>query len=368
MLLKITKKTVQITFILFWIFHFIILYKTSFNLTQSWVWNFLAYFTPLYLFIEVLTFLILLSKKKYITLLIPIVLLIFSTENIQDTIQFNFSEKVKAENSIKVLSYNTSLIPNHVGYHDSTYLDTVLKKEIFTIIKEHNPDVLCLQEFHHKDIEDLDVLNQLRMDYGYDYYFMSPVFNEHFNGYSGPITLSKYPLIHTHFIHFKEGENDVNRLVSVDVLRDKDTVRVVNIHLKSMSIRLSKRSENGLVNAIKNIKDIYNRLESGFMDQKSQLKETYDFIENSQHPVILCGDFNSLPYSYKYQFLKEHYKNTYNEKGNGFGFTLNRFPYLARIDNIFVSEGIKIYSHKVLSDYKKSDHFPILVEIGTHQN
>lgn len=369
MLVKITKRTVQVTFIVFWIFHLIILYKTSFHLTQSWAWNFIAYFTPLYLLIEVCILFILLGKKKYRTMLIPIVILFLSTENLQDTFQYNQAEQTPIDSSsIKVLSFNTSLIPNHVAYNDSTYLDTILKNEFFRILEKNSPDILCLQEFHHKDIDDLDVLNQLRLDYGYNYYFMSPVFVARFNGYSGPIIFSKLPIINTYYIQFKEGKNDVNRLVSVDVLRDKDTIRVVNVHLKSMSIRITEKSKNKFINTARNITNIYNRLEEGFITQKSQLKETYNFFKNSPHPVVLCGDFNSLPYSYKYQFLKQHLNNTFNEKGNGFGFTLNRFPYLARIDNIFVSEGIKIYSHNVLSDYKKSDHFPILVEIGTHQN
>lgn len=291
-------------------------------------------------------------------------MLISSTENLQDTIQFNHFEDTAEDSTIKVLSFNTSLIPNHVAYNDSTYLDTNLKNDFFKVLDNHAPDVLCLQEFHHKDIEDLDVLDQLRLEYGYNYYFMSPVFIERFNGYSGPIIFSKLPLINTHHIRFKDGKNEVNRLVSVDVLKGIDTIRVVNIHLQSMSIRITEKSKNYASNLYQNVTDIYSRLENGFADQKSQLKETYNFIKESPHPVVLCGDFNSLPYSYKYQFLKKHLKNTFNEKGNGFGHTLNRFPYFARIDNVFVSEEIKVYSHQVLKEYKKSDHYPVLVELN----
>ncbi len=353
---KITKwKVIWAGMTLIWVFHFLLILNTSIILTKIWFWNLSAYFTPVFLIFEIFVLLLLLIFRRYRLSLIPVFLLVISFSIIKDTLQFHDPlESNNPANSLKVLTYNVALIPYDEINVDSASIDTNASNEFYQLLLREKPDVLCLQEFHHVDSEHMDVLYTLIDQYGYQYYVMTPVFLKHYKGYSGPIILSKYPIIHDYNHKFEKGDNDLNHLLAVDIVQGIDTVRVINVHLKSMSIRPSKD-------------DNYQRLRNGFYIQNTQIEEAYEYVKNSPFKVVFCGDFNSLPYSYTYQFLKKHLKNTFDRRGNGFGYTLNRFPYFVRIDNVFTSPEITVKSHKVLREYKQSDHFPLLVELGLNK-
>ena len=54
--------------------------------------------------------------------------------------------------------------------------------------------------------------------FGYQYFVMTPVFLKHYKGFSGPIILSKYPIIHDYNHKFEKGDNDLNHLLAVDIV------------------------------------------------------------------------------------------------------------------------------------------------------
>lgn len=337
---------------LIWLFHFFLIVNTTIFLSKVWFWNLFAYFTPAFLVFELVLIVVLLFFRKFLLVIIPVFLIIISFSVIKDTIQFH--QPLLTDSStqtLKLLTYNVALIPYEKLDVDSASIDTNASNEFYQLLKREQPDVLCLQEFHHVDSEHMDVLYKLIDQFGYQYYVMTPVFLKQYKGYSGPIILSKYPIIHDYNHKFKRGNNDLNHLVAVDIVHGLDTVRIINVHLKSMSIRTTKS-------------DNYQRLKNGFYTQNSQIEEAYEFVKSSPYHVVFCGDLNSLPYSYTYQFLKKHLKNTFDRRGNGFGYTLNRFPYFVRIDNVFTSPDITVKSHQVLRQYNQSDHFPVLVELG----
>ena len=60
-------------------------------------------------------------------------------------------------------------------------------------------------------------------------------------------------------------------------------------------------------------------------------------IERSPYPVILCGDFNEVPYGYAYGRVRKQLRNAFENSGTGFGFTYNKAPRYIRIDNQFYS-------------------------------
>ena len=43
----------------------------------------------------------------------------------------------------------------------------------------------------------------------------------------------------------------------------------------------------------------------------------------SPHPVLVCGDFNSLPSSYTYHRLSESLKDGFKTGGHGYMYTVN---------------------------------------------
>lgn len=98
------------------------------------------------------------------------------------------------------------------------------------------------------------------------------------------------------------------------------------------------------------------------------------------HPVILTGDFNTLPDSTPYKTLTGSKEtkgaifldsfHTTKKKPQGPDSTWNGFRAIVpnrRIDFVFVSKGITVLSHRTLDEQKQgrfpSDHLPVLVEL-----
>jgi len=103
-----------------------------------------------------------------------------------------------------------------------------------------------------------------------------------------------------------------------------------------------------------------------FTQNKSVLAlfSKYPIIDKGyiEFPDSTNGDFNTTQFSFTYQLLKGSKKDTFIERGFGFGATYVRRGYPFRIDYILVDEDIKVISHKNF-DLKYSDHEPILSEL-----
>jgi exonuclease III len=178
----------------------------------------------------------------------------------------------------------------------------------------------------------------------------------------GLVIFSVYPIINRDGKTF--GRSNSNGYLMADIACKKDTIRVINIQLQSMGIRVNK-VVNGVKGedfeeAKKEGKGIISSLKRGFEQHSEEIEQIERLINDSPYPVILCGDFNETPYGNAYGSIRDRLKNAFEEAGNGFGFTLNRSPRIVRIDNQFCSESIKVLDFKTLSDVKLSDHYPIL--------
>ena len=53
------------------------------------------------------------------------------------------------------------------------------------------------------------------------------------------------------------------------------------------------------------------------------MERIMNHITSSPYPVILGADMNDTPYSFSYNEFTKLLKNSFEEKGNGFGFTFN---------------------------------------------
>ncbi len=83
---------------------------------------------------------------------------------------------------------------------------------------------------------------------------------------------------------------------------------------------------------------------------------------SSEKPVILCGDFNDVPYSYVYNTMLGNMVDGFKECGSGWMYTF-RGKKPVRIDYIFhdqVLKGLTYYK----SDLTYSDHYPIYMKIA----
>ncbi len=113
----------------------------------------------------------------------------------------------------------------------------------------------------------------------------------------------------------------------------------------------------------------------------SLLRQKVDELVANNHPVIVMGDFNSVPADVPYKRLtnnSEYSKVLFDAKlvsklaPYGPDFTFTNFAITATdddpIDYVFVSEDIKVNRFGVLSESLNgrlpSDHYPILVDIS----
>lgn len=244
----------------------------------------------------------------------------------------------KYDNKLSVLSYNVRLFN---AFEKKPHGDV---KAIFSeIIAKTNPDIIFVQEYYRKHNLDFS-------EYPYQH--------SRFKSKSatlGHAIFSKYPLINTGAFDFKDTGNNV---VYADVVKDKDTIRLYNLHLQSF----------GIIPEVQFLQDIdketlLRRVSSNFKKQESQIHSVLAHKAKTKHPVILCGDFNNTPFSYTYRKLKIEMQDAFRERGNGLGttFLFDGFP--LRIDYIFASPEFDVLTFET---FKKtfSDHNAIHATVG----
>jgi len=244
--------------------------------------------------------------------------------------------KSSLNDDLKVMSYNVRTF-NHGNWLDEKNID----KKIISFIKDNDPDVLVIQE----NI----ALPEYVLDFPHKY-----IEKKFAKGPFGMAIYSKLPIINHGSLKLKNTSNDI---IFADIIRKKDTIRVYNLHLQSLSI--SPNKENfGQENSEKLIKTLKTRF-------KKQAEQTEIFLAHEKTwkgKKIVGGDFNNTSYSWVYSQISENKKDAFIEAGKGFGKTFNYwFP--MRIDFILTDNNAIVNKFSSYSE-KNSDHFPILARIN----
>lgn len=217
-------------------------------------------------------------------------------------------------------------------------------------------DIACFQEYSpNKDIESQYANNVVKLT----------KFDQ--KGLIGLAMFSQYPILKQYSkVWDRENQPNINGYLCADIAYKNDTVRVVNVHLWSMGVRINLAfdalKKGHLKTFAVELADSFGRLKEGFEKRDEQMREVESYVSGSKYPVIICGDFNETPFGYSYGKLKLSFKNAFEEAGQGLGFTLNRQPYFARIDQQFVSHDWHVESCKTISSVNFSDHFPVMAK------
>lgn len=246
---------------------------------------------------------------------------------------FKFSKKeVVLNKDLKVLSFNVRMF-NHYRWDD----DVTIEQQIYEFINQQNVDVVALQEFYNS--------NMLAIKLPHKY-----IKTKSKNNKFGLAIYSKYPIINSGSLNFKESANNT---IFVDILKGKDTIRVYNVHLESLKIN-PKKENFGQQNSEK----LLQRLSKGFKKQASQTELIIQHQYLWKGKLIMCGDFNNTAYSWAYKQLIKNKKDTFVEAGFGMGKSF-RYVYPLRIDFILTDTKATVNQFKTYSDIKLSDHYPI---------
>lgn len=255
-------------------------------------------------------------------------------------------------NTLKVVSYNVGRFALDQGEFSSR---SDCADSVFAFILEQDPDIICLQEFHMADADNIRSLLRKRMSDYHAEYYMFPTGS----GAFGNVTLSRIPVKGKGVIKFEES---ANLAIYTDYDLDGRKFRVYNCHFESYNISMS-----GLLKAMVSrdrtvFSETGNKMKASITRRPKQVDKVFSNIENCPVDAFVCGDFNDNPMSYTYYRMTRGRKDAFMEAGDGFGATYASLWPVLRIDYILFPEKFKAVSHDI-PRVPYSDHYPVITEI-----
>lgn len=278
---------------------------------------------------------------------------LFSTIGIKHLLNRSHS----ASHTFSVINYNIGSF--HMRPHTYNNTDSA-RIALKNWLLNGDADIRCYQEFTNFPwSKEFNVIEQLDRNGSY-YYFSKEDETPHSNySRTGTLIISRFPIVSSGDL--LASKNGFNRIAYADLKIGQDTVRVINVHLESMGLGyLHPRYAHDLGTAKANTMTILSKLKVGVFERSKQIKALAAFVDASPYPTLCVGDFNDLPYSYSYQYLKKRMKNTFEESGSGLGFTYRGGTLrVLRIDNQFFAPPIRSVGFETMHQIKFSDHFPL---------
>ena len=242
---------------------------------------------------------------------------------------FNNDQTSIKKETISLMTYNVRKF-NLYGWLDITNIEDEIKQ----VIIDENPDIVAIQEYRNFD------------KFNLKYPFSSKKITDK-NVPSSLVIYSKYPIIN------KGNIASNSRAIYVDIVKKNDTLRIYNFHLETTGV-VPEEDYIGIKKSEKLIK----RLRNSFKSQQEQIEVLNKHIKESKYKVIVVGDMNNTAYSWAYKNLRNNFKDTFLEAGEGFGKTYEFKKFPLRIDFIFTDKHFHVRSHEILN-VKYSDHYPV---------
>lgn len=243
---------------------------------------------------------------------------------------------------IKVFSFNTRGF-NRLGI----IRDEKIGEKIVQLVKDQDPDIVCFQEFDYTKSNG-DFFSQ------YPYKYVDFIYGNYSRHKVIQAIYSKYPIVGKGSLEFPETANNG---IYADLLYQKDTIRVYNLHLQSLkiipSVRRVAREDKGR---------LYNRAVGSFEKQEEQARLFLKSRQSVPYKTIVCGDFNNNQYSHTYHLIKGDMQDTFAEQGSGFGKTHDFLGYPLRIDFILADPDFEVLAHQNFTQ-ELSDHYPIAARL-----
>ena len=309
-----------------------------------WPASVLGYIIPLVIALNLL-FLALYALLKKKLFWYHIIALIFLSPFILMSYRIGNTSQPEVEESFKVLSLNAKLFRKPGSYEE-------FSSEMINWFMDESSDIKCIQEFsYNPGYQRISIISKMQ-EKGYHH------FNYELNLINRPglAIFSRHPILYAGVIDDHDSTN-VNKCIYADININADTVRIYNVHLRSMRIDLSDYSEMRSLGRKAFL--LTKKLGRGARKRSKQIDDLITHASTSPYPVIICGDFNEIPYSYNYFEMRSFYQNAFEEKGEGFGFTFNSDILPIRIDHQFYGHGINLMSFHTNRNITWSDHFPL---------
>ncbi|REC42374.1 AP endonuclease [Chryseobacterium pennipullorum] len=243
----------------------------------------------------------------------------------------NYSAEKKGNADIKVVSFNTK-----TGMKD--------RAEVNAYLKAQEADVILLQEDAGKS-------------YGLKgYEIVSP---------NGVLTvLTRHKIISQKVLRPQDDDDKIPGM-QIDIEIQGKIYRFIDVYLFPFKFEKQMVKLNGDTDANEQkVKDIVKRLIPTFKTHQDQVSLIREAVENSPYPVILAGDFNSVPNSYEYYHLSEDLQDAFLTAGKGSATSFHDYKFPIRIDYVFSSKSLQAVSYRVDRSVSLSDHYPVISEFS----
>ncbi|MEC5394036.1 endonuclease/exonuclease/phosphatase family protein [Bergeyella sp. RCAD1439] len=237
----------------------------------------------------------------------------------------NYSEDSGRQGNLKIITFNTK---------NGAYSSDEAERQTLAFLEKEAADIVLLQE------NTFDQVGANDLQY--------PVVG----------LRTKHRILH----HEKLTDDQTNgHAFYADIDLGRTVVRVVNVYLEPyyMTKAMIKPEGDAQTNKTK-AEALVGRLVPTYKIHQDQVLRIRRAIEESPYPVILGGDFNSVPNSWEYYHLGKGLKDAFQAVGNGSGTSFHDYKIPLRIDYLFASEAICPVSYKVDRTVTSSDHYPVI--------
>lgn len=328
-------------------------YAANTSPEESLLMGALALGTPVLIAINLFLFLYWAVRLRF-WVWIPLVALGFCWNIVTTVYQFSKDEQASAPSSaLKIATYNVaSFGKDSEGYYC---------KKIAERMAEENVDIICMQEFSEYGNFKTDSIHATFHNWPY---YSVPKYDGH--KILQPAIYSKYPIIDQGLMAYPETQN-CTMYCDIDV--DGKVIRIINNHLQTTNVTQSRKAyERELQNSGIDAGAQF-ALSAGQLVLNNEIKRAQqadkvtELIKSSPYPVLLCGDFNSMPTTYAYrQMKKAGLQDGFQTAGQGYMYTFRYFKRAMRIDYIFHSPTLKGYQYYSPDWDLSSDHNPVFFE------
>jgi len=285
--------------------------------------------------------------------------------NLSNMVAFNFPEKLndaRTDSSVfRIMTWNVQDFINLSEKND-------IRSSMMQLIKQKNPDVLCLQEVTNVEggrwrisiREELEAI-------GYKYHFFSNDFissNIHDVVVTrGVVIFSKTPIKDSGRIKLS-NETEPENLIYINTIFNNKLLRVYTAHLASYALFKDTVSSNNDIYEItyRRKRAIQYKLREIEALHKKEAEIIADTVSKAGFPIVYCGDMNTTPCSYTYRILRDDFSDAFLENGLGTGATFYKILPMLRIDYCFADKRLKVVNCAVIKE-KLSDHYPVVTDI-----
>ena len=309
----------------------------------------LVYVLPFLIIGDAIMLLYWLIRRRWHWAAIPFFTLLCCIPYIGTLYQFgSVDEQANKKSGLKIATYNVARFNRETtGF---------IAQDILAHMKKQKVDILCMQEYN-------DVSGDKKNSDSYKEYF--PYMSM---GRNDMVIYSRYPITKEKTIDFEETNNSAMWAI-IEV--NGQLIKVVNAHLETtgfnrtlhQAAKLQMQGYNVESNRVLNA--IYGNYTMGMMiraGQAIQIRNELMMNPDNDCSLIICGDFNDVPYSFVYNTMLGDLVDGFKECGSdGWMYTF-RGNKKVRIDYIFHDESLKglAYNREELS---YSDHYPVYMKL-----